>query len=137
MKKRQVYIFFLSLLVLITSVGIQFSVHFCKGNIAALSSFINDEEPCGGNTCCDKEENHNNCCKTKKISLSKAENLSVHQISDYDFSLSYILVKNHFELKRFTPNVTFISKIFKYKYRSHSPPLYKLFSSYIFYEINA
>src|SRR5215216_3273290 len=68
---------FLAILILVSNVGLAFSVHYCEGKIAAITSVFNTEKVCemeikpAKETCCAKKvvEKHKNCCKDKVVNF--------------------------------------------------------------------
>lgn len=72
-----------------------FTVHFCGGRIASVSSVFAEEEVCSmpvvvEETCCAKEvTNHKDCCSDKKVDLkNKTEKIILKTIS-LDFEPAY------------------------------------------------
>jgi hypothetical protein len=84
-----------SLLILVSNSGLAFSVHYCEGKIASISSVFSEEEVCEmqvlvEETCCAKPEKaHKDCCSDKKVDLkNKTEKIIIKTIS-LDFEPAY------------------------------------------------
>jgi hypothetical protein len=130
--------FLTALLILVSNSGLAFSVHYCEGKIASISSVFSKEEVCEmkvvvEKTCCAKPETtHKDCCSDKKINLkSKTEKIIIKTISldfepayfsEYRNQLFTVIETQHFSKE----NVAFYCE-------SNAPPLYKLYCQYTFY----
>ncbi|MGL2963099.1 HYC_CC_PP family protein [Flavobacterium sp. RSB2_4_14] len=130
--------FLIALLVLVSNSGLAFSVHYCGGKIAAVSSVFSQEEVCQmpikvEKTCCAKQETANKgCCSDKKINLkSKAEQVIIKTIS-LDFEPVYF---SDYRNQLFAEIETqhFSNEKVAFYCQSNAPPLYKLYCQYTFY----
>jgi hypothetical protein len=130
--------FLTALLVLVSNSGLAFSVHYCGGKIASVSSVFSKEEICNmpvmaEKTCCAKPEADNNdCCSDKKINLkSKSEKIIIKTIS-LDFETVYFLdYKPQLFAEAKIQHST--NKNVAFYCESNAPPLYKLYCQYTFY----
>jgi len=124
----------LAFFLLLSQFGFAFQVHYCGGSIASVqlntsASTQNLEEDC-----CGIVEKQSNCCNDKTIQLAKKSDtfVPVHQgtsssilvftkptTTDWHSSSSCTLV---------TPSIS------TYYWESHAPPLFKLYSQFIFYD---
>ena len=120
----------LAMLILVSNVGLAFNVHYCGDKIASVSfaSHKFDAEK----KCCGKAEKKSSCCKDKKIKLEKKTDHSV--IKYFSFQLEAPFAShdwNSFEglsIANFKSN-----QALKFYCDSNAPPLYKLYSQYLFY----
>jgi hypothetical protein len=131
---------FLAILLLVSNVGLAFTVHYCEGKIASITSVFNKEEVCemkalpAQKVCCAKEleANHKKCCKDKIVNLEdKSDEVIVKTFSfqiDIPFTIDVwkplVFEKNH--LQKSNDKIAFYCG-------ANSPPLFKLYSQYIFY----
>jgi len=127
-----------ALLILVSNSGLAFSVHYCEGKIASVSSVFSQEEVCDmpvviEKTCCAKPETtHKKCCSDKKVDLkNKTEKIIIKTIS-LDFEPAFFAEYNNptfaaIETQQFsTENAAFYCD-------TNAPPLYKLYCQYTFY----
>jgi hypothetical protein len=127
-----------ALLILVSNSGLAFSVHYCEGKIASISSVFSEEEVCDmpvvvEKTCCAKPETtHKDCCSDKKVDLkSKTEKIIIKTIS-LDFEPAYFCeYKTHFFAVADAPK--FVVQKVAFYCESNAPPLYKLYCQYTFY----
>lgn len=115
-------------------VGLTLTVHFCGGMLAGVSAVTPSEKSTTApETCCVvKAAANEDCCNDAVIDLSELEDdtlISTSDVSNQIIALlpvlpSVVFEKNHLVDKRAQPN---------YTYQSNAPPLYKLYSTYIFY----
>lgn len=122
-----ILVFFL----LVSNVGLAFNVHYCGEKIESISlktetSSINTEKGC----CKKIASKKNSCCKDKVFHFQqKSDNLIVKAFSPHFDSYlieewNPIVFCNHSNFKN--------SQITSYC-DANAPPLYKLYSQYIFY----
>lgn len=129
---------FLALLVLVSNVGLAFNVHYCGGKIAGISSVYDSANfktekkiPAKKSCCAAKTEKNESCCKDKVIKIDKKQDVVVKTFS-FQISLPFIfepwqpLVFTAASPLQKTP-------ISDYCFDANAPPLYKLYSQYIFY----
>lgn len=130
--------FIITLLTLVSNSGMAFTLHYCGGKIAAVSSIFSKEEACQmpiiiEETCCAKPETtHKDCCSDKKVNLkSKADQVLIKTIS-LDFEPTYFFEINiqEFEEVQVPFRSNEIEALF---FQSNSPPFYKLYCQYTFY----
>ncbi|WP_295337790.1 hypothetical protein [Flavobacterium sp.] len=127
-----------ALLILVSNSGMAFTVHFCQGKIASVSSVFADEEVCDmpvvvEKNCCTKvETTHKKCCSDKKVDLkNKTEKIIIKTIS-LDFEPVYFSEYKNLVFtvaespKKVDEKVAFYCD-------SHAPPLYQLYCQYTLY----
>jgi hypothetical protein len=127
-----------ALLILVSNSGLAFSVHYCEGKIASISSVFSKEEVCNmpvvvEKTCCAKEvTTHKDCCSDKKVDLkNKTEKIIIKTIS-LDFEPAYFSeYKNQVFGVAITPE--YVDEKVAFYCDSHAPPLYQLYCQYTFY----
>ena len=127
-----------ALLILVSNSGLAFTVHYCEGKIASVSSVFSQDEVCDEpvvveKTCCAKvETSHKDCCSDKKVDLkSKTEKIIIKTIT-LDFEPAFFAVYN-------TPAFVAVktrqisNENAAFYCDSNAPPLYKLYCQYTFY----
>ncbi len=137
MKYKKYFLFLMSFLIVLSSLGISFNVHFCEGKIAAISSEFSQPKKCemlakvDEKKCCKKKIAAKKCCSDKKVSFkSKTEKITYKTSFTFD---SY-LVLNEINYVFETPFVSIQNnKKDYYSFESNAPPLYKLFCKLTFY----
>lgn len=114
------------------------NVHYCGDNIAAISSVFSKEEVCEvpvveEQSCCSKvETSHKKCCSDKEINLDDDTEKIVIKLFSLDLDSVFII--NEWQPTQFTTVVShsYIQQ-FDYYCDANAPPLYQLYSQYIFY----
>lgn len=128
----------LAFFLLVSNSGLALNVHYCGDTIAAVSTVFSKEEVCDlpvvqEKACCSKvETNHKKCCSDKEINLDDDSEKIV--IKSFSFDLDSVFVLKSWNPQFFTPVVVQVhSQITDYYCDAHAPPLYQLYSQYIFY----
>jgi len=130
----------LAFLLLVSNVGLAFTVHYCEGKIASVSSVFTDEEVCeiqpvkAEKSCCAKEVDlgHKKCCKNKIVNLQDKSDDIVVKTFSFQIDAPFIIqawkpvVFKTFEVQEKAP-------VIQYYVDANAPPLFKLYSQYIFY----
>jgi hypothetical protein len=138
MKFRSYISMLLSIFILASNIGLALNVHYCHGKVSDVS-FAYRTDSCAKihtekkQTCCaTKAESHKKCCKDDVVKLQdKSDNIIVNSIQ-LDFAPMA-------ELTVWTPSAFQVeiqaikSDSPSFYCESHAPPLYKLYSQYIFY----
>ena len=128
--KKQIIVL-LSFLVLFTNTGMAFTVHYCDDEVASVSinnsSFHEFDKEC-----CGKVNPLSNCCHNKIIKSNDKVDQIVAKTITHQFDALLFVEKQ-------SKIILYTGKNFKkssgefYKFNSHAPPLYKLYSQYCFY----
>ncbi len=122
---------------LISSGGLAFNVHYCGDTIASVSSVFNTEEPCETDihpeekSCCAvSAESHDDCCSDQTVQADLDE-VTIKQLH---FDFDYVAVLLSCDVPSFANSVVSIKEqSFVYYCDANAPPLYKLYSQYVFY----
>lgn len=132
MKIRKYIHVVLAIFLLVSNIGLAFNVHYCGDSVASISvtSFV--KETIGGVDCCGKKIIKSSCCKDKKVVLEKKSEQSI--LKDFSFVLEFPMVCCSWTPTKFYSLVSCIN-IPKYTYvcEANAPPLYQLYSQYIYY----
>lgn len=140
MSLRKHIVFVLSFLILVSNVGLAFNVHYCEGRLSGVSFSYRTDEPCAEKeaevkkSCCAVENSHKACCKNSKVKIEKttSENVLVKtfQMDTATFTgislWQPVSLFSAEETVRKSENPSFYCE-------SNAPPLYQLYSQYIFY----
>lgn len=127
----------MALLVLFSNAGLAFNVHYCGGEIAGISSVYNiadsstnyKHEP--KSCCAPKSSDSDGCCDNKIIKSDKKSDVIVKTFS---FQVDAPFVIQQWNPVVFVPvSQTMIGQTTEYYCDAHAPPLYQLYSQYIFY----
>jgi hypothetical protein len=120
----------LSVLILVSNVGLAFNVHYCGNKIASVS-FVSQKTDTGKD-CCGNAIQKSSCCKDKKVKLEKKSDNSV--VKSFAFQLELPFAAYDWKPIAGLNPVDFKSSPFTAFYcDSNAPPLYKLYSQYLFY----
>lgn len=138
MKLKKHISILIALLILVSNSGLAFSVHYCEGKIASISSVFSNEEDCKmpivvEESCCAKPETtHKDCCSDKKVNLkNKTEKIIIKTIF-LDYEPAFFSELRH-QLFAVTQTQHFSKTIAAFYCESNAPPLYKLYCQYTFY----
>lgn len=122
----------LTLLLLVSNLGLAFNVHYCDDEIASVSINAAPTVEQTLDECCGIIEKDSECCNDKVIKAEiKSDQIIVKSLSfDIDFipvtldwKSTIFVSKNNFKQR---DNGTYYSD-------AHAPPLYLLYSQYTFY----
>lgn len=122
---------------LISASGLAFNVHYCGDTIASVSSVFNTKEPCETDNhpeekacCAVSAENHDGCCSDQTVQADLDEVIIKQLYFDFD----YVSVLPTCDVLFFTNSVESVKEqLFDYYCDANAPPLYKLYSQYVFY----
>jgi hypothetical protein len=122
---------------LISSSGLAFNVHYCGDTIASVSSVFSNEEPCEmkihpeEKVCCAaSSDSHEGCCSDETIQPDFDEVV----IKQLQFDFDYVSVLPTIEISFYTNRVGLVNKqLFDYYCDANAPPLYQLYSQFVFY----
>lgn len=130
MRFRKQICLFLAFSLLVSNIGFALNVHYCGDEIASISlkSYANPEKRCCGATA----EKKSSCCKDKVILVEKKSDNAT--IKYFSFQFDYNFRIEDFQAFNFTSPASFNkTAVNAYYCDAHAPPLFKLYSQYIFY----
>lgn len=112
--------------------GVNIHLHYCKGDLKHVGILEAAESCCSIDHACEKDVIHHSCCDDDNINLKLDIQQNVVQHFELPPMSAIALPLFSFELETFVSEVKQITH-----YTDSGPPLqrplYKLFSSYIFY----
>lgn len=125
---------------LVSNIGLAFNVHYCGGKIASVSSVFSTEKVCKmevvkvEKACCAKKivVEHKKCCKDKVVHFKAKSDQDTAKAFSFAFPTSFLFTE-------WNPIVFQKKSIFKttavtdYYCDANAPPLFQLYSQYIFY----
>jgi hypothetical protein len=122
---------FLAFLLLVSNIGFAFDVHYCGGEIASVSlNTTSNAAP--EKKCCGDNEKKSSCCKDKVVHFEKKSDNATVKI--FFFQLDFPAVIQEYKVIAFLAVPNFKSnQITSYYADANAPPLFKLYSQYIFY----
>lgn len=133
MKIKKCTSLFLSFLLLVSNIGLAFNVHYCGNTIASVSLKTVFQSSNQEKSCCGIVEKKSSCCKDKQFKLQKKSDDSVVKTFSFQIGSPYIIAPDWKPII-FSPVTIFSNKqISEYYCDAHAPPLFKLYSQYIFY----
>lgn len=124
---------FIAFLLLVSNAGFAFNVHYCGGEVASISlkpAFVSQKSEMG---CCGESIEKSHCCKNKTVHFQK----KADNIPSKAFSFQPVIVLSTTEWKPVVFSPVAESKendATSYFCDAHAPPLFKLYSQYIFYD---
>ena len=124
---------FLALLILVSNVGLAFTMHYCGNKVASVSvqtlaNRIDSEKGC----CAKKAIKKDSCCKNKTVHFQKKSDNATLKAFSFDTYIAYLVPENKGEVA--TLQAAFINKPIATDYcDANAPPLFKLYHRYIFY----
>jgi hypothetical protein len=124
---------FLALLILVSNVGLAFTMHYCGGKVASVSvptlaNTANSEKGC----CAKKAVTKDSCCKNKTVHFQKKSDNATLKVFSFEPYIANLISENKAPIA--TLQATFINKpIAAYYCDANAPPLFKLYHRYIFY----
>jgi hypothetical protein len=124
----------LAFFLLLSQFGFAFQVHYCGDSIAsvqlnALATTQNVEDDC-----CGIVEKESSCCNDKTIQLSKKSDtfVPIQHATTSAILVVTIPTTTNWYWPSFCSVVT--PSISTYYWESHAPPLFKLYSQFIYYD---
>ena len=121
----------LATLILVSNIGLAFNVHYCGGSIASIS-LVSFSKEIRSKDCCGKEIEKSSCCKDKKVQFQKKSDNSIFK--SISFQLEIPFLDYHWKPYQFNAVATIKSApLVRYCCNANAPPLYQLYSQYIYY----
>ena len=134
MSIRKTISLFLAFFILMPNLGLALNMHYCHDELASVSiknelvELLNPIDV----SCCSSTENCGKCCSNEVVELEKNKEIFTQ---DFTVFKSFPAVMNLTVSMNF--NLNFIGNIKKQSIENlceaNAPPLYKLYSQYIFY----
>lgn len=130
----------LAFFLLVSNMGMAFNVHFCSGKISSISLNYKTDESCAilekkapvKKCCAEKAKENKKCCSDKKIEQKKKSEQVVVKTFSFNAELPFIV--NDWNPMVFENLPTSIKQTtIEYCCDANAPPLFKLYSQYIFY----
>ncbi len=123
---------FLAFFVLVSNIGFAFNVHYCDNQIASVS--FNTSSPITlEEDCCGVIEKTSHCCKDKVVVIQKKSDQAV--VKSFSFQWNDSLLPRQWQTVFYNVGALCKSKnVPAYYCESNAPPLFKLYSQYIFYD---
>ncbi len=126
----------LAFFLLVSNLGLAFDVHYCGEKVASIQPFYLKSGETSNSVekgCCEKKvSKKDSCCKNKVVHFQKKSDNLITKV----FSVN---ADTPFLIKEWSPIISSEITIFKsfenntYYCDAHSPPLFKLYSQYIYY----
>ncbi len=126
---------FLALLLLVYSSGFSFNIHFCKDQIAAISSVFSDDVICempevpAEKECCVSKDS---CCHNVSLSLKDASTDTIVKGFTYTFFTPF-LAASFISLPKVESQIQLKRQQFQIENCSNAPPFYILYGQNILY----
>jgi hypothetical protein len=118
-------------LLLVSSTGFAFNVHFCGGNIASVS--LKPEVAKADKGCCGMKAEKSNCCKSKVVHFQKKSDNTIAK--SFAFQAETAIFAQSWQPITYTLNDNFKSDSnISYYCDANAPPLFKLYSQYLLYD---
>jgi hypothetical protein len=123
---------FLAFLLLVSNVGLAFNVHYCGEEIDSVSLRTNVSKSTEKGCCKKLVTKKDSCCKDKVVNFQKKSDNATIKAFSFDPDFSFLI--QEWQTIVFSSNKNFRStKSVVYFCEANAPPLFKLYSQYIFY----
>jgi len=131
----------LTLLILVSSMGLALNVHYCHGKVSSVAFAYKKAEPCGGHVdakkshaCGVEKDSPKKCCKDDLVKLkdTKSDNIIVKSLQ-LDLGTFCIAEQWKPETLYYTETAATQKDTPSFYCESNAPPLFKLYCQYIFY----
>lgn len=132
MRFQKPIVLLLAVLLLFSNVGLALNVHYCDDQIASVS--LNASKPAEiEEDCCGVVEEKSHCCKDRVVFIEKKSDQALLQSFAFEWAVA---VLPNFSSPVFSAPSVFHSpkQLAAYYCDAHAPPLFKLYSQYIFYD---
>ena len=123
---------FLAFLLLVSNVGFAFNVHYCGGEIASVSLKTIASQKIEKACCSKKVEKEESCCKDKVVNFQKKSDNTILKVFSID-SPFYFIIKESQTFVFSSEEILKSAQATSYFCDANAPPLFKLYSQYIFY----
>ncbi len=133
MKFQKSMSLFLAFFLFLSNMGLAMNVHYCGDEIASVSLNTNLNSSATEESCCGSVEEQSHCCSDKVVHFEK----KTDQATVFTFQLDSVdvFVYNTWQPIVFSPfSVNEFNRSSEYSFQSNAPPLFKLYSQYIFYD---
>lgn len=132
MKFKKHISLFSAFFLLVSNTGLAFNVHYCGDKIASVSLKSNFSPPKTEENCCGIDEKENSCCKDEVVNFQKKSDNFIEKGFSFQAVASFVFQEwNSFVTTAFQQFSS--DKITTYFCDANAPPLFKLYSQYIFY----
>lgn len=122
---------FLAFLLLVSNVGMAFNVHYCAGEIASVS--LESQHQIKEKGCCEKiVSKKDSCCKDKIFHFEKKSDNAIVKVFFFELNAPFLIQEWQPVVLSLTANFK-ITPVATYYCDANAPPLFKLYSQYIFY----
>ncbi|WP_394776430.1 hypothetical protein [Flavobacterium sp.] len=122
---------FLAFLLLVSNIGFAFDVHYCGGKIASVS--LNTSVSASPEKkCCGASQKKSSCCKDKVVHIEKKSDNATIKFFFFQFAFPAVIQEVKPIAFLSIPNFK-SNQITSYYSDANAPPLFKLYSQYIFY----
>jgi hypothetical protein len=123
---------FLALLLLVSNIGFAFNVHYCGKAISSVSLQTDLSSGNPAKNCCGAIEKKSRCCSDRVFHFQKKSDNAV--VKAFSIPSLFIPVFEWQPVTHFSASNFESQFIAAYSCDSNAPPLFKLFSQYIFYD---
>ncbi len=136
----------LSLLILVSNIGLALNVHYCMGQVSAVTLAYKLQEPCNDHhthghekhepkkACCSaKADEHKSCCDDDVVKLQdKSEGKVIVKSLQLDLG-SFCAINEWKPVQFYELAEADAQQILSFYCEANAPPLFKLYCRYIFY----
>jgi len=124
---------FLAFFLLVSNMGFAVNVHYCGNEISGISLKPEFSPSKTGKDCCGMTIKKSDCCKSKVVHFQKKSENTVAKI--FAFEMQHAIPTPSWNPIVFSPTANFKSdRSTSYYCDANAPPLFKLYSQYIFYD---
>lgn len=131
----------LTLLLLVSNMGLALNVHYCKGEISDVSLAYRQHEPCitheaaeAKSCCASAGESHKSCCENDIVKLKDSNTSDNIIVKSLQLDLNVFCTVNEWRpFQSFYTTQIAVKDTPSFYCEANAPPLFKLYCSYILY----
>jgi hypothetical protein len=120
-------------LLLVSNVGVAFNVHYCGNQPASISLKTTFENKNLEKNCCGVAEKKSHCCKNKVVHFQKKKDNATLKAFSFQSPYVFLIPKNQVEHFLSGSENFKTTVLTSYYCDANAPPLFQLYSQYIFY----
>lgn len=133
MKFQKIISLFLAFFLFVSNIGLAMNVHYCGDEIASISINSLSNGAAAEEDCCAIIERQSPCCKDKVVHLEKkTDHATVFTVQLDSVNVCIFEEWQPIVFSSFLSSECNSSS--EYAFQSNAPPLFKLYSQYIFYD---
>ena len=133
MKFQKSISLFLAFFLFLSNIGLAMNVHYCDDEIASVSLNTTLNFSAVEENCCGSVEKQSHCCSDKVVHFEKKTTPAT--VFTFQLDCVDVFVHDIWQPIAFSSfSINEFNSSSEYSFQSNAPPLFKLYSQYIFYD---